>query len=339
LSDAKRNVNSKGFLLPFKNGVLNTKTLVLLPHDPKYFITHIIPIYYNPGDKIEGTPFEKFLNEITNNSESRLNILRACLYVLFTNELKYQVALYIYGPGGTGKSTLLNILQFLLGPFASLATNVNQINSRFGIAAVRNKMLVVLNDITLMRGQEPKVIKEIITGDKIQVEEKQKATFNIIPTTFVILTSNVLWEIKNLTTGLARRIIYFPFDFVPKNKNFDLFKIINDNLATGTLFPYLAGFINWILCCSPQYVKLLEEGGAYLTSLISPDLLSINPLAEFIKDCLTPNLDNRIRVGNNFSDSDTLYGKYNLWCKQHGVVPLKFNQFSNLLVDQLKQLK
>jgi len=33
----------------------------------------------------------------------------------FTNILTYQVALYIYGPAGTGKSTFIKILLFIMG--------------------------------------------------------------------------------------------------------------------------------------------------------------------------------------------------------------------------------
>jgi phage/plasmid-associated DNA primase len=47
MPDAIADANSNGFLLPFLNGVLNTKTLELLPHSPNNYSTHIIPIEYN----------------------------------------------------------------------------------------------------------------------------------------------------------------------------------------------------------------------------------------------------------------------------------------------------
>jgi phage/plasmid-associated DNA primase len=39
--------NYNGFLLPFLNGVLNTKNLQFIEHSPENFNTHIIPNNYN----------------------------------------------------------------------------------------------------------------------------------------------------------------------------------------------------------------------------------------------------------------------------------------------------
>jgi hypothetical protein len=50
---------------------------------------------YTSDSSIINTKFELFLNNITNNNEIRLQILRACLNLIFTNNLNYQVALYI----------------------------------------------------------------------------------------------------------------------------------------------------------------------------------------------------------------------------------------------------
>jgi hypothetical protein len=39
-------------------------------------------------------------------------------------------------------------------------------------------------------------------------------------------------------------MIYFPFDNVPKYKELDLFRILPNGDAFGTLVPHLGGFIN-----------------------------------------------------------------------------------------------
>jgi putative DNA primase/helicase len=122
----------------------------------------------------------------------RLKILRACLYLIFTNNLTYQVALYIYGTAGTGKSTLIKILFFLLGKEVTLSSSLPQINSRFGGASLVGKILLVLEDASFYRGQEPKGIKNIITRDPMEVEMKYKQPFMFTPNCFLIITSNVL---------------------------------------------------------------------------------------------------------------------------------------------------
>jgi putative DNA primase/helicase len=184
--------NSNGFLLPFLNGVLNVKTYELMPHSPNHYNTHIIPINYSKEDSIENTKFAEFLISIANNNKMRLKILRACLYLIFTNNLVYQIALYIYGPGGTGKSTFVNILLYLLGKEVTLSSSLTQINSKFGIASLVGKILLILNDVSLYRGQEPKNIKNIITQDPMEAEEKYKQPKMFVPNAFLMITSNTL---------------------------------------------------------------------------------------------------------------------------------------------------
>jgi len=337
MPDAIANANSNGFLLPFLNGVLNTKTHELLPHHPTNYSTHIIPIEYNSEDSLVDTKFADFLTCLVNNNSNRLKILRACLNMIFTNNLLYQIALYIYGPGGTGKSTFINLLIYLLGKDVTLSTSMNQINSRFGLASIIGKYLLVLNDVSLYRGQEPKNIKNIVTQDVMEADIKYKQPVAFTPNSFLLIASNTLWDIKNSTTGLSRRMIYFPFDNVPNQKELDLFKILRNNVAVGNLMPNLGGFVNWILTCPQEYINLLSNGGSEITSMISQESIYVNPLNVFVKDCLIKDPNNKVRIGSYKLDTSTLYGTYKGWCENNGLTSMSLKSFSILLLDLLKQ--
>src|SRR5258705_122540 len=226
--------HKKGYLLPFKNGILNTLTLKLLPHSSDYYLTYILPYNYDNHKNIIDTPMARFLIEISNFNTDRLIIIRVVLYLILTNNLDFQKALYIYGQGGTGKSTFTNLLVLLLGPDACVSTTLNQLNSRFGLAPLYGKILILLNDISLYKGREPKIIKEIISRDLLQAEQKYENPFFFNPKAFIIFSSN-------------------------------------------------------------------------------------------------------IQIGNHKSNKDTLYGNYLNWCKIQGSEPIKFTQFSSLLIDNLKQ--
>lgn len=333
-----RSANSNGFLVPFLNGVLNTRTLELLPHSPLNYSTHIIPIDYRNDDSLLDTKFSEFITALVNNDSNRLKILRACLYLIFTNNLLYQVALYIYGPGGTGKSTFINILMYLLGKEVTLSTSMNQINSNFGLASIIGKYLLVLNDVSLYRGQEPKNIKNIITQDVMEADVKYKQPISFTPQSFLIVTSNVLWDIKNSTTGLSRRMIYFPFDHVPNQKEMNLFRILRNNEAVGSLIPNLGGLVNWILTCPKEYLDLIYKGGSEVTALISQESIYVNPLNVFVNDCLIKDKENTIRLGSKDFKNPHLYKTYNTWCNINGVTPIAFKSFGILLFNLLQQI-
>lgn len=336
----KTEVNKNGFLIPFKNGVLNSVTKEFIKHEPELYCTHIINQNYNKEENIVNTPLSLFLSQFVNFNPQRLNLLRAFLNIIFTNNTRYQLALYMYGPGGTGKSTLINILLYLIGPEASYSTNLTSLNSRFGLSNISHKILMVINDMTHFKGKEPKILKEIITGDKLQSEKKYKETINISPHLVVAITSNSIWELVNPTGGINRRIVYFPSDYVPESKDLELFQFTLFGEAEGKIVQYLPGFINWILSCPAEYLSSLRVGGENLSKFINPNnLISSHHLDTWIESYLTKDEKAKTPVGNKKSGLNSLYGNYLHWCSINNIEPpIKINRFSDLLLDSLNTL-
>jgi len=336
----KTKADSEGLLIPFKNGILNSKTKIFLNHDPKYYCTHIIAEDFDPEAEIEGTPLANFLVQFVNKQRHLLNLLRAYLNIIFTNNTRYQLAFYIYGPGGTGKSTLINLLLYLLGPEASLSTTLNNLNSRFGLSRITHKIFLVINDMTHYKGKEPKILKELITGDVLESEKKYKDAISIIPHIIITITGNSIWELINPTGGINRRIVYFPAEFIPELKDFDLFNIDSIGVASGKLTKDLPAFINWILSCPQEYLDSLEVGGEVLTKYINPNnLITSHHLSDWVTNHLLSDHKSKLQVGNKNSNKDTLYGNYLNWCIVNNIEPIKINRFSELLSDQFKSLK
>lgn len=332
-----------GFLLPFKNGVLNCNTMELLPHDKNHMSRHVLPIEYltHTGTNLSNTFIGSFLIDISNNRSYNLNVIRAILNLILTNNLKYQVGLYIHGPGGTGKTTLTNLLQFILGPDASISSSLNSLNSRFGAAKLKDKLLLIINELPFLTNAESPILKSLIGGEIISVEEKYKPSTQLIPQVFVVVTSNSVWDIKNTSTGFTRRWIYLPFNFKPFTKKFDLFNFSSDFKASGILVKDLSLFIAWIISCPKEYIKILEQGGESITSKLSPNsLVKTNPLKVWVEECLTQDEGGKIPIGGKGSNKTTLYGSFVDWCSNYelevGVV--KPNQFSPLLLDLFSSL-
>ena len=69
----------------------------------------------------------------------------------------------------------------------------------------------------------------------MEAEEKIKQPIQFTPNSFLILNSNVLWDIRNTTKGLSRRMVYFPFEKIPEIKELNLFKILPNGEVLVTL--------------------------------------------------------------------------------------------------------
>jgi len=337
----KSKLHKDGFLLPFLNGVLNCKTLELKPHAKELYSTHIINVNYRSDVELKETQMAQFLTSLVGNNPYALNTLRACLYLILTNTLKYQVALYIYGPGGTGKTTFTNMLLYLFGTEASISTSLNLISSKFGTHLLRDKLLLIINELPLLLGSEPSIIKSITGGDSIMGEEKYKTATQFIPNLFLVITSNSLWNFKNATTAMSRRFIYINFNNKPVSRNSDLFNISAEGLAYGNLVEHLPALINWALTCPQEQFIDLREGGDKVTEKLNPNSQIItNPIKVWVLENLEFDANSRLPLGAHKKDEYTLYGNYLSWSNKHAteIGSIKSTQFSSLLIDTLSSL-
>lgn len=267
------------------------------------------------------------------------------MYCIILNITDYQLALYIYGPGGTGKTTFVNLITYILGSDASYATTLKGLKSRFGLSSLENKLLLVINDMSYYKGEEPQILKELITGDKMEREIKYKDPVAFIPGMWITIVSNVIWDIKNQTSGLSRRMIYYPFENVPETRIPNLLKLdVQDNQDTNnfeenSLKPFIPGLINWILSCPEADLNILQQGGEGLTSLLNPNNLKTNPLKTWVEEYLESDPDSLLPVGNKIGVPDTLFGNYTKWATLNSLDLISNLRFSDQLIDTLITMK
>jgi len=111
------------------------------------------------------------------------------------------------GPGGTGKSTFMNLAQRLLGERNTYVTTLNQLEeNRFEGAAIYRKRLLVITD-SERYGGEVTQLKAITGQDPIRYEKKHKQQgeelSRFTPTCMVIVAANEIPQTADYT--------YLPF--------------------------------------------------------------------------------------------------------------------------------
>jgi hypothetical protein len=110
---------------------------------------------------------------------------------------------------------------------------------------------------------------------------KYGASFDLQPSCLVVLSSNVLWNPSDASTGLQRRIIYLPITTVPEKVDRTLFNYnLSTNLSSGTLSSSLPGLVNWALTNPDEDLNLLNNA-LETNKLIDPNAIkSANPLVD-----------------------------------------------------------
>jgi phage/plasmid-associated DNA primase len=59
---------------------------------------------------------------------------------------QFQVALYLYGPGGTGKSTFEKLLSSLVGAQNTAVISLQDLNQQFAVSKIVDKSLIPNNN-------------------------------------------------------------------------------------------------------------------------------------------------------------------------------------------------
>ena len=172
-------LNADQDLINFRNGLLRISTLELEPHTPKVLST----IQLNCEWKGEDTPtpkFDAYLDMLTDFSWEIKNLLLEFVGVAISNihGPKYKKALFLSGPGNTGKSQLKILTERLLGRDNFAAIDLSELESQFGASMIYGKRLAGTADMTFMTIRELKMFKTITGGDNIKMEFKGKTPFS-----------------------------------------------------------------------------------------------------------------------------------------------------------------
>jgi putative DNA primase/helicase len=325
-------------LIPFKNGVLDTQTKQLHPHQPEKHLTWQIPFDYNLSATCD--PILAWFNEICEGDTAKIEILRAFLNAAVTGKAYLQKYLELIGPGGTGKGTFLWLAQKLVGDENCHATDLKSLASnRFETAALYEKRLVLLSDEARYSG-DMAIFKSITGQDALKFEKKGKdAGIPFVFDGIVMLAANEPLQSSDYTSGITRRRVSLTLNHQPKTRR-DL---------RSEFEKFLPGLLNWVLGISDKRVDEILLGN----KLNLDTLCATNPLALWLFEnvyhapaMFTPVGRYKLKrhsiqgTGSSVSediieDSDEkLYPNYRAFCKEHGIIrPLPLKRFSDLLLD------
>ena len=121
-----------------------------------------------------------------------------------------QKFLVFYGEAGSGKSTILNIIESMFeGYFVSFdAKAITSGNSGFSTSAFKdNPLIAIQHDGDLSKIDDNSLLNSIISHEHVIVKEKFKPEYSIVPRCFLFMASNKPVKITDAKSGLIRRVI------------------------------------------------------------------------------------------------------------------------------------
>ena len=115
-------LNTNNWLLNVENGVLDLRTGELRPHDRADLISNLAPVVFNAD--ADAPTWERFILDTFPDGEVRKFVQR-CVGMSLVGETRDHVFLFCYGTGANGKSTLLNVINKLMGDYGFSGTGRN----------------------------------------------------------------------------------------------------------------------------------------------------------------------------------------------------------------------
>lgn len=285
-----------------KNGTLHIPTGELRSHDKSDYATSGVP--YNFDSEATAPAWQRLL--LTTVPDAWEFLQEFAGYVL-TTDTKHEIALWLAGPPGSGKSTVLAGLQAMLGERAGTLGLADIERNRFALASVPGKTLLVATEQPSSYLTASDVLNTLISGEPVQVERKYQDAYTIIPRAKIAWAMNELPRVPGSDNGLFRRVKVLQF---PARSAADRDPDLKRRVELEG-----AGILNWAL---EGLYRLRERGYFEIPDCMqeaTEEFRKTNDVPGlFVEECCIP--DPREGAG-----AQKLYDAYKWWCEDNGHKP------------------
>jgi putative DNA primase/helicase len=313
------------FLLNVKNGTLNLRTGELGAFDRSHHITKMAPVEYS--DTAECPQWLTFLDRIFQGDQGLIRFVQKMAGICLTGSIEEQVFFILYGKGANGKSTLLNVLESLLGEYAATVSPDLVLAGRSSKdaeratpakARIQGRRLLIATESEPNRRLAEDVVKQVTGGDRIAARVPYaKCEIQFKPVGKLLLATNHQPELASVDHGTLRRVKLVPFSVqIPREEQ--------DKQLEQKLKRELPGILRWAVeGCKAWQDEGLGDPPA-IKEATARYLDDQDVLAPFIDACCE--LDPEATVTNR--DMRAAYARY---CEAEQVEPKSDKALTTLL--------
>jgi P4 family phage/plasmid primase-like protien len=309
--------------LNFQNGILDLKTLQLLPHSPEFGFRNVVSYPYDPDAKAPN--FEKFLLDIMDGRKPLADVLMEFAGYAFSNDICWaQVALILSGDGSNGKSTFMDILKDLAGDDNYSALTLSDLKSETARKMLDGKLFNLAEETPTYAMTESSIFKNLVGGGETTVKQLYKQPYRIKNKAKMMFACNELPRTKDTTRGYFRRLVIVPFD-----RRFE--GAAKDPFIKDKLMGELPGIYNLVIDGYRRLVKRRRFSEAdEIAKEIEKYREDLDTVLSWYKDCIEDNLEPVLNAKHE-APLSKLYSSYRFYCEARGEKPETHPTFSRRL--------
>lgn len=170
------------------------------------YVSKRLPYALSDG---ECNAWDELISTLYANKE-RMKIEWAIGSIIAGEGKDIQKFLVFYGDAGTGKSTVLNIIQKLFEGYYAIfdAKALATYNNQFSTEAFKNNPLIAIqHDGDLSKIEDNSKLNSIVAHEEMMINEKHKSLYSIKMNAFLFMATNKPVKITDAKSGLIRRLI------------------------------------------------------------------------------------------------------------------------------------
>jgi P4 family phage/plasmid primase-like protien len=312
------------------NGVLDLrgKTPKILAHDAKYPFRSSPRIKYDPKSKCP-----KFLKQLLGAAlgTNDINLLqRYCGSMLLGPNTCHGI-LIIRGTAGGGKSTLVTVMEKVLGENNVAQLRTKHLSGRFETSAFIDKRVLVGKDVPgeTLTENGARLLKSLVGGDLLQAEIKYNPTKQLIRGDYhVVITSNTRLRIAldGDEDAWRRRLLIVDFENERPEKSIPDF-------AAKLVAEEASGILNWLVEGAATYRKEMHKHGGLTLSEEQEQRVA---MLLHDSDSVLSFIEQRVALKNNGDVSgEELLLNYHELCRKNQWLPVSGHEFQTRVPDLL----
>lgn len=233
------------------------------------FLAYIVDMHFEDGEWPEMERLAKAKEKIAAGykpgelayplNEKELKII----HYLVDGDPKDSYAVFFHGIGGSGKSTVCNLIAQLFGRLDVSNCKFNSIGEKFARETLMGKRLWYDSDISVEKWSEYEAsfLKKVITGDYDQQEKKGKDPYSTNYRCKALFCCNKAPKFDVSDSGLLRRILYYNKNVKFKNPIGGLDKRVytEDELIDIICAALLTDMTDWVKDFEEETHKIIME--------------------------------------------------------------------------------
>ncbi|MFW6122559.1 MAG: DNA primase family protein [Petrotogales bacterium] len=317
-------------ILPVENGLLKfdfqNGNVKLMEHHPNYVFNYKLPVRYDP-EQTHNDLYNDVLSKYLDGDEVHyLYQIPAQALLQMMGDAPFKKAYLIQGDSNAGKSTFLQLLNYLFGDENISGVSLHQLSDdKFAKASLEGRILNIHDDMSDIKLDDVGTFKNI-TGRFVQeVEKKNVQSYQAYLKAVHVFACNVPPNFNNKIkndSAFWERWEYIHFtNLFRKDPDF-----VNNYFTEESLSGFLNKIIEYMIYIY-NHGLIFDSTAAYVRDVWEYDA---DPLRKFIDENMDSNVSEPMLI-----DQEKLFNEYLRFCQNEDIKEEKIPGTINMLTRRI----